>query len=132
MLQLLDPVFVAMGAEAAFDYTNEDTGLRARLGRCYELAAKAFIPSPGLGNPGGVPRPKRLVHGSWHGPDAPARIKHAWVILEDGRIWEPITALICDPDKFSTYCRTEMTWIYSGEAVSRRLIKHRHYGPWSE
>jgi len=130
-----DPTVLAMGAEAAFDYADEHTPMEERLGNCYELAAKGLL----LMGEGSLllskidlPRPSHLVHGSWHGQGAPARIKHAWVVLSDGRIWEPITALIYDADKFNTYCRTEKIAVYSRGEAQHQMFEHRHWGPWHE
>lgn len=144
---MYDATCVGLGAERQFDYAQTDEPmypLGHRLGRCYELAAQAFsgwemfeqhnsaltrLPDGSM-TPR-LPAPKTLVHGTWQGPE-PVRIGHAWVVLEDGRIWEPITALICDPVLFHAYSRDEAAWAYDATAVRVNLLKSGHYGPWHE
>ena len=132
---VVDPVRRAMGAQAEIDYANEGGLFRERLTRCYELASLGMVPWEGMAEhleSEGLPTPDRLVHGSWHGPEAPKRIKHAWVMLDDGRVWEPITSLIYDRDKFYSYTRAQDDRLYSRAGALRRMNESQHHGPWDE
>lgn len=138
---MYDDTCVGMGAERQFDYTligNLGQDLSPRLGRCYELAVKAFTGwTQFISQPRGVdisrpnlPAPVALIHGWWRHPANAVGIHHAWVILEDGRMWEPITGLICDPVLFMNYgsCRVDRTYIETEARIN--MVKHQHYGPW--
>lgn len=128
-----NPILVSMGAERRFDYANDTDVFEDRLTRCYELAARAFHWHPNAAwAHHNVPAPAALIHGSWHWHDAPKRIDHAWVLLEDSRIWEPITQMICDPEKFSASTRSEVGYLYDDVAARRNLMRFAHWGPWHD
>jgi hypothetical protein len=126
-----DYILVGMGVEAEFDYAEDPSPFDGRLGHCYRLAASAFIHSHD-DRPAGYPEPITLVHGSWHGPGAPDRIDHAWVLLDDGRVWEPITACIFDRERFYSYTRAEDTMHYQGVVALMNMLQHEHFGPWDD
>jgi hypothetical protein len=132
----LDRTCVFMGGEKRFDYADllpEEQVFSARVSRCYEIAAK------GAGNDAlvsedshpGVPPPEMLIHGRWSSPVTRDRpIPHAWVLLADGRIWEPITALICDPVLFARFTQALSKSIYPQQQVPLNMLRAGHYGPW--
>jgi hypothetical protein len=129
------PLLLEMGAEAKFDYANGPKVFNARLGNCYELAASAFIgaePHSPFYRPeaAAYPTPATLVHGSWHGPGAPSRIDHAWVLLDDDRVWEPITATIYLRAPFYEIARCEHKQTYTSDETLSNMVRHEHYGPW--
>lgn len=131
---MYDATCIGLGAERQFDYADDALGLDHRLGRCYELAAKAFTGWEMFNTYRGshdsnLPAPTTLVHGTWQGPE-PVRIGHAWVVLADGRIWEPITALICDPVLFHAYSRDEEERTYGATRTRVHMIRSGHFGPW--
>lgn len=124
----MDPTITAMGAEARFDYADDEPSMSARLTRCYELAGKTFLnyePKSDSTNP------MWLIHGTWHGPKAPERIPHAWVVLTDGRIWEPITACIYHAETFMAYTRAEVVTGYTSRQARIKMVDTNHYGPWT-
>lgn len=139
---MFDNTCIGIGAHRQFDYTLEGSlgpDLNPRLGRCYELAAKAFngwdeiTARTGTDKEGhrgfGLPAPTRLVHGTWRGKE-PQRIGHAWVILEDDRIWEPITGLICEARLFFAYTRGVSVRGYRPAEVRVNMLTAGHFGPW--
>jgi hypothetical protein len=144
---MYDNTCIGMGAVRQFDYTMEGSlgrDLSPRLGRCYELAVKAFVgwdearhtwwtgsPSDDLT----LPSPVTLVHGTWVDPDHVLlqdkhRIGHAWVELSDGYIWEPITGLICEPTLFHAFGSTVDVETYSETAARINMVRSQHFGPW--
>ena len=127
------PVLMEMGAEWEFDYARDGRSFKDRLTHCYELAAKAFFDwHEAMPTPEGLPEPMSLVHGTWSSPDTrDAPIPHAWVLLDDYRIWEPISEALFNAEKFYEYTQGKVDWIYHGEAlVHRNVNRSGHYGPW--
>lgn len=96
-----------------------------RIKRCFELTCFAVV----FGEAG--PQ-SRLVHGSWHGPGAPERIRHAWVELPHGLIWEPIHAAIFDGVALRRFARMWDERTYDYNTACRMTRDHDHYGPWHE
>lgn len=128
-------VVLGMGARDQFDYSGEGGTFEQRLGRCYELAAKGVIHlrfTEEQRAKANVPKPVGLVHGSWHGPEAPARINHAWVLLEDGCVWEPITETICYREMFYGYTRATDHEVYDLTQTACNMIGAQHFGPWDD
>lgn len=94
-----------------------------RRGRCYELAGYAIA----FGN---VPAGTLLVHGSWTGPVPKERIGHAWLLLPDGLVWEPIRARIYDRDEFYAWTKAWDEATYNQQVARRHLSASGHYGRW--
>lgn len=96
-----------------------------RRNRCYELAgyAVAF---------GTAPAESLLVHGSWTGPVSKNRIGHAWVILPDGRVWEPIRHRIYDRADFYDWTKAWDEATYALPVVRRHLAATGHFGRWHD
>lgn len=118
-----------MGVEELYDYAQTGEPFDDRLGNCYELAGKAAFEQE---IPDGLPAPVAVLHGSWHGPDAPARINHAVVMLSDGRFWEPITRSICEPERFLGYTRFQVNRGYSIRLARHYMLTTKHFGPWDD
>lgn len=139
---MFDDTCVGMGAYRQFDYTlRGDLGsdLSPRLGNCYELAMQAFTGWERMqtrlfsrNEMTLMPAPIGLVHGTWHGPHAPERIAHAWVMLDNGDVWEPITGLICQTTLFHAYTNAEDVVIYNETTARIKMLRNQHYGPWHE
>lgn len=138
---MMDNTCIGMGAQRQFDYTMRgDLGrdLTPRLGHCYMLAMQAFTGwdeftsyAPNRAEvQTSLPAPSLLVHGFWKHPAEDKGINHAWVVLEDGRMWEPITGLICDRVLFTAFSDAKMEATYTGTQARRMMLRHQHYGPW--
>lgn len=136
MTDLFNPVFKEMGARAAFDYAKEGSTFNERLSHCYRLGAMAFTQWPEhlllYDGSAPAPEPRLLVHGSWHGPEAPTRINHCWVVLSGDWIWEPISALIYEPDQFYEYTKGHINNLYAGQEAINHMLSTGHFGPWPE
>lgn len=136
----LDETCVEMGGAFQFDYTGLFTPLAERLTNCYEYAALAFFDyhftRQGLDKVDemervNVPVPTTLVHGTYSSPETRGKpIAHAWVVLSNGQIWEPITSLICDAQKFYEFCEPHDLVTYGETEVRVNMMRHGHYGPW--
>jgi hypothetical protein len=97
-----------------------------RIKRCYELAAWAVLV-------GDAPTGSAVVHGSWHGPQAEQRIRHAWVVLPGATlIWEPIRALVYEVTDFKGYTRCWDERFYSAATLATFVKTHQNFGPWHE
>lgn len=131
---------VGMGAYRQFDYTMRgDLGpdLSPRLGLCYELAMGALTGWEKINRWTGdatrlLPEPVGIVHGTIHHRKEEHRIGHAWVMLGDGDVWEPITGLICDTVRFHDYARAEDVMLYDTVAARTTMLRNQHYGPWHD
>lgn len=124
-----DTTLGGMGAQAIYDYAQDKPDFNDRLGRCYELAAKAMLEVP---QPPGAPVPLLLLHGKWRGPTAKEAIGHALVNLSNGYFWEPITKSICEPHQFMGYTRWQTLITYDAVSARRHMRLSEHYGPWHE
>ena len=70
-----------------------------------------------------------LVHGSIQGANSP-RIKHAWVELPSGVIWEPASNETWDKSAFATVFSPKIDHIYSDSVRNRNFVRFEHWGPW--
>lgn len=112
-----------LGTEEANDEPSRT--FEERLKRCFELATYAVA----FGEAG---TQSRLVHGSWHGPKGVERIRHAWVELPNGLIWEPIHAAIFEADALRQFAKMWDERTYDHPTTRRLLQASGHYGPWHE
>ena len=128
----LNPILLDMGAVRFYDYADDHgSTLSERLGRCYELSGRSMFPTHiDRARTQGQPVPIGLIHGSMHGPDAPTRIKHAWLLLNSSEIWEPASGLVYDGPTFKAYARAEVDSLFDAVEANRLLMKHEHFGPW--
>lgn len=96
-----------------------------RIGRCYELAALAVMLSR-------TPR-LRLVHGSIHNDfhSHHGRIGHAWALLPDGKVWEPIFGMVFEAGDWQGYANPKIERIYHRWHAIRLMHNTQHYGPWT-
>ncbi len=93
---------------------------RSRLGRCYELAGRRVLQGEGT-----------LVHGTITN-GATARIGHAWVIMEDGSVWEPISDQAMPMLVFVAFFHPEPILSYPREEALSLMARTAHFGPWHE
>lgn len=91
-----------------------------KLGRCYELAGMFLF---------GCDDGAKLVHGATFA-FAPAGRKHAWVVLPNGRIFEPTGKMEWDPTQFEKAFLPKVDNSYDFEAMNRNCQQHGHWGPW--
>lgn len=70
-----------------------------------------------------------LIHGSTQSFDFQRR-GHAWVVLQNGRIWEPISNREWDPEVFETLFRPQIEKTYHFAAMNMNCVQHQHWGPW--
>lgn len=100
-------------------YPSADSPFRERLGFCYVLSGRKILEHPDA----------LLVHGSVQGDDKP-RIQHAWIITEDGHIWEPTTNQLYGPIDFDQTFNPIVGAIYTSTDAARKMLQHKHFGPW--
>jgi hypothetical protein len=91
-----------------------------RLGRCYELAGEFAL----MGDEGVI-----LVHGSIQGFGNP-RLKHAWVELPNGSVWEPASNKEWDRQVFDRVFNPQADNKYDQLSVAKYCTQHEHWGPW--
>lgn len=98
-----------------------------RLTRCYELAGYALVLGR-AGKEGGW----TLVHGSIFRPGvSKERIGHAWLEHVDGRVWEPISAMIFPTrELWLAYAGAEEERRYSKKTASKRVVERGDWGRW--
>jgi hypothetical protein len=95
--------------------------IRKRKGRCYELAMKVMLDEPGA-------EKFTLVHGRVM---TDREIGHAWIIVDDGRVYDPVLDRYFDPAKYADiYCATGEVSYTKKEAGQRCIDAGCHYGPW--
>jgi len=126
-----------MGANWEFDYADlpsDEQTFKARVTRCYEIAGTAVVSTDAVRSRAeaeNLPMPEALIHGTWSSPDTRERpIHHAWVLLDDGSIWEPISRTLCDAEMFTRYTQCVSQGIYSPKAATLNMVKSGHYGRW--
>lgn len=90
--------------------------------RCYEIAYKALTdePEPGL----------LLVHGTI--VQIHARIGHAWLILPDGRVYDPVLNRCFSGREYVGRFEAIPECTYTLEQAAQAALHHRHLGPWAE
>lgn len=134
----LDATTIRMGAEWEFDYADlpsDQQSVSTRITRCYEISATALVHSDAVRSKvekEGLPSPEVLIHGRWSSPNTRDKpIPHAWVLLSDGHVWEPITKTLCDPVRFASYTQCVSARTYDREAALHQMVTTGHYGGWS-
>jgi hypothetical protein len=90
-----------------------------RLGRCYELAGRRVLDDPTA----------ILVHGTVQRDPYPPN-PHAWVILANGNVWEPITEWELPPAAFTAIFNAEFTNRYSNQEARAQMVATELFGPW--
>lgn len=101
---------------------NHHTPFNDRTGNCLELAAQYVVANDGT-----------LVHGSiYNQAFSVQRIGHAWVVREDGWIFEPTQGARWNPEAFRWWFTPIVDATYSVEEACINMLKSGHYGTWSE
>src|SRR6516225_1567550 len=96
--------------------------VRKRHGRCYELTARAMISEPESDS-------WMLVHGGLGG----GWFHHAWIELDDGRIYDPSFNDYTPADQYATKRRAVADHRYSRTEVCALLgTTPNYYGPWTD
>jgi len=99
-----------------------------RHGRCYELSAKYVTMHD---------EHATLVHGTIFNrhraalDDGPPTA-HAWVELQDGRIFDPVDDFWVTPEEYESYRAPEPLARYTREEAARLIGSTRSWGPWDE
>ena len=96
----------------------------ARAGRGYELAGTAVLARLGDAT---------LVHGSIRRPgskEETSSYEHAWVVLADGKVWEPAEARLWDPGLFWCVMQPVVTASYTHAELASAITRTGHWGPW--
>jgi hypothetical protein len=100
--------------------------VRRRQGRCLELAWKVIAWESGG---------KRwfLIHGgiAQH-PLSENIIGHAWIELDDGRVYDPVLDKFMTKDAYMIHRRAVIERCYSLDEALRLVVEARHYGPWHQ
>jgi hypothetical protein len=90
-----------------------------RLGRCYELAGRYVSQHGGT-----------LVHGTVSRLHQTPPLDHAWVITDDGDVWEPVTDDTFHPAVFDYFFGGHEKARYTQEKVFLTSLRTGHWGPW--
>jgi hypothetical protein len=96
--------------------------LKTRAHRCYEIAVKALIVR------GTAPADSLLVHGTL----GLTGIAHAWLVLPDGSIWDPVYALVFTPDEWWRCVQPRDEHRYTKYEAAVACSRAGHCGPWHE
>lgn len=94
-------------------------------GRCYELAAKAMIDEPGAER-------FTLVHGSVFSLSVGRQIRHAWIEVNDGRIYEVDEDIYEPANQYLARRRAVAHYRYSRLEAWRLIRVTGHSGPWTD
>lgn len=90
----------------------------SRLGDCYMNAAEKLIDVDGT-----------LVHGIIRS-DVYGDVAHAWLILDDGYVYEPTTDAVYHPSDFESLHNPVELARYEADDARHQLITYKHWGPW--
>src|SRR5262245_15770440 len=93
-----------------------------KRGHCYRRALKRLFKQKDV-------RGWRLVHGfAFVGGNVPG--KHAWLLLPDGRVWDPTENAYATAEEYKAARRSTPVREYTRLQAARLAAKHGHYGPW--
>ena len=100
---------------------------RNREGRCYELSHIVMLRAPGAER-------FSLVHGRVAQREGikDVLIPHAWIELNDGRMYDPVKDNYSPVDEFAAVWHAVVERKYSRVEAMRMVVEHGHYGPWEE
>jgi hypothetical protein len=96
----------------------------SRQGRCYELAGYAVMSTL---------VDAVLVHGTIRIPgssDPAAPYEHAWVVLADGRVWDPTQARLLGAGLFWCVLQPVVANTYTHAELHPTSMRTGHWGPW--
>jgi len=97
---------------------------RKRDGRCYALANKIML-EPGADQ-------FTLVHGIVRGP-RDTRIDHAWVMLPDGRLYDPVeNAYFSTAGEYAERYKAVIVRMFTRLDACEAMLVANHHGPWHD
>lgn len=74
----------------------------------------------------------RLIHGLHDAGTGSQRGEHAWIVLDEGIVFDGETKQFYDADAFNATVRPDETHAYTAAEAARLMLKTSHSGPWSE
>jgi hypothetical protein len=95
--------------------------LKTRAHRCYEIAVKALIVRAT------APADSLLVHGTL----GLTGIAHAWLVLPDGYVWDPVYALVFPADVWRSLVEPRDERRYTKMQAAVACSAAGHFGPWA-
>ena len=99
--------------------------IRKRDGRCYELALKAMLLEPEADR-------WTLVHGRvWRGIPGEL-IDHAWIELDDGRVYDPVKNTYMPGRQYRLMRKVVEVRRYTKQEAMALCAEAKHYGPWQK
>ena len=99
--------------------------IRKRQSRCYELAARAMLYEADSDQ-------WVLVYGSGVNPDHGTRLRHAWIELNDGRVYHADADVYEPTDWFMTHYQVQVDHRYSRAESCALMAATRNCGPWTD
>lgn len=94
---------------------------KERLGQCYALAGTFALEHLDT----------ELVHGSIEGMGQP-RLGHAWVVIPNGQVWEPVSAMTLPQDAFERMFNPEVHFAYESWEWREYAYTTKNWGPWDD
>lgn len=95
-----------------------------RSGLCYVLAGYAL-------SAGRTPAGAIMVHGTISGFGNP-RIGHAWLMIEEDLVWEPMQARLWPALIWNAVANPEVGAEYDRAEAAEAMLEHGTWGPWHE
>jgi hypothetical protein len=102
-------------------FTRSECRRNPRLGRCYELSGSYVT----------WHRDYLLVHGTIQGAGYPPN-PHAWVILPDGQVHDPVTDLTLPAEVYVRVFGAIEQVRYTYIEMARHVLRTEHWGPWHD
>src|SRR5262249_23098043 len=99
--------------------------IRKRQGRAYELAFKVMLDESEADQ-------WTLVHGILVNPKNGVRMDHAWIDLNDGRVYDTTLDRYVPTVWYMARYQVEVDHRYSCEEMSRLLSVSHNSGPWTD
>jgi hypothetical protein len=97
--------------------------VRKRGGRCYELALKIMLYEPGA-------ELFTLVHGRLDRPWSDGNAHHAWIELNDGRVYCTTWKKYEPADGYARRWGAVADRRYTKAEAVKLMLASGHYGPW--
>jgi hypothetical protein len=98
--------------------------LSERLGRCYELSGRYVHHDADA----------TLVHGQvrWLGLSFRDPIPHAWVVLADGSVFDPVLNLHIEQHQWDRWMEAAVEQTYTQQQSMVMTVRTGHWGPYEE
>jgi hypothetical protein len=98
--------------------------IRQRHGRCYELVGRAMLDEPDADL-------WRLVHGTVWNDTLAVHMDHAWIALENGKVYDPVFNKYFEWRFYAASYAAAPAREYSRKEVAALMLASKHWGPWS-